>query len=82
MWAPVGTVTTQVEFLVKGLHLLHHYTAVMPTEISDRSVLLSYELSYLYLVSIFLLYSLPTSSFPLLSPHSLFRFLRLLYVKN
>ena len=75
MWAPVGTVTTEVEFLVKGLHLLHHYTAVMTTEISDRSVPLSYEPSYLYLylLSNFLLYSLPTSSYPLLlSPFSLF----------
>lgn len=61
VWAPVGTVTTAVEFLVKGLHL-HHYTAVMTTEISDKNVLMSYKLSYLYLFSNFLLYSLPTSS--------------------
>jgi hypothetical protein len=83
VWAPVGTVITEVEFLVKGLHLLHHYTAIMTTEISDRSVLVCYKLSYLYLLSNFLLYSLPTSSYPLLlSPLSLFPFLRLLHVKN
>lgn len=83
MWAPVGTVTYEVEFLVKGLHLLHYYTAVMTAEISDRSVLVSYKLSYLHPLPTFLLYSLPTSFFPLLlSPLSLFSFLRLLYVKN
>jgi hypothetical protein len=81
--AAVGTVSTEVEFLVKGLHLLHYYTSVMITEISDRSVLVSYKLTYLYLLSNFLLYSLPTSSSPLLlSPISLFLFLHLLYVKN
>ena len=83
MWTPVGRVTTEVEILVKGLHLLPHYTAVMTTEISDRSVFVSYKLSYLYLLSNFLLYSLPTSSYPpLFSPFSLFHFLRLHYVKN
>jgi hypothetical protein len=81
VWAPVGTVTTAVEFLEKGLHLLPHYTAVMTTEISDRSVLVSYKLSYLYLFSNFLLYSLPTSLYPLLLS-SLSLFLRLLYVKK
>lgn len=83
VWTPVGTVTTAVEFLVKGLHLLLHYNSVVTTEIAVRSVLVSYKPPYLYLFSNFLLYSLPTSFYPLLlSPLSLFYFLRLLYVKN